>query len=259
MAMGDHSNFEWIPVNNAQTMVSVLCIAVILLQYITSLIGEVHNTLILFLLEYNTTAPNWTCFKEFPMENQQRAAFSLDVTSDLYPWALLTEVGTTERSGKPCIPPAVSKFSNPKKPDLLVEEPERHCNKSEKEEVLPMASLEPELPRPKTVSGKQEVVLPKQQNEILEQSQPVPKHLESVPQQSTDVGLLEQLKQVPQKSMKQKQEIKRSEMILEKPNDAVPQQPEINKQSKQVPQKSEPIPQLQPNAVKKTLLQQNIC
>jgi hypothetical protein len=71
------------------------------------------------------------------------AAFSPDVTSDLYPWtllrALLTEVGTTETSGKPCIPAAVSKFSNPKKPDLLVEEPERH-RKSEKEEVLPMAS-----------------------------------------------------------------------------------------------------------------------
>jgi hypothetical protein len=232
-------------------MVSVLCIVVILL-YITSLIGG-------WLI-------GW--WKEFQMENQGKLTqnlgpFSPDVTSDLYPWtllrALLTEVGTTERSGKPCIPAAVSKFSNPKKPDLLVEEPERHCNKSEKEEVLPMASLEPELPRPKTVSRKQGVVLPKQQNEILEQSQPVPKHLESVPQQSTDVGLLEQLKQVPQKSMKQKQEIKRSEMILEKPNDAVPQQPEINKQSKQVPQKSEPIPQLQPNAVKKTLLQQNIC
>jgi hypothetical protein len=198
------------------------------------------------------------------MENQQRhltvqhlAAFSLDVTWDLYPWtllrALLTEVDTTERYKEPCIPAAVSKFSNPKKSDLLVEEPERHCNKSEKEEVLPMASLEPELPRPKTVSGKQEVViLPKQLNEILEQSQKVPRHLESVPQQLTDV--LEQPKQVPQKSMEQKQEIKRSEMILEKPNNAVTQQPnEINKQSKQVPvpQKSEPIPRHQPKPVLK--------
>ena len=111
-----------------------------------------------------------------------------------------------------------------------------------------MASLEPELLRPKTVTGKQEVVLPKQLNEILEQSQKVPKHLESVPQQSTNV--LEQLKQVPQKSMELKQEIKRSEKILEMPNNAVPQPPneklqqsqqqstDVLQQPKQVPQES---------------------
>ena len=183
--------------DDLMTMVSVLCIVVILL-YITSLIGG--NVKIMgddcYRNEFpDPLAPNLTCFKEFQMENQGKLTqnlgpFSPDVTSDLYPWtllrALLTEVGTTERSGKPCIPAAVSKFSNPKKPDLLVEEPERH-RKSEKEEVLPMASLEPEMPRPKTVSGKQEVVLPKQLNEIHAQSQKVPKHLESVPQQSEPI------------------------------------------------------------------------
>ena len=49
--MGDQSNSERIPVNNAQTMVNVLFIDVILL-YITSLIGGIHTTLVLFLLDY---------------------------------------------------------------------------------------------------------------------------------------------------------------------------------------------------------------